>query len=448
MSEGLDAAQAEALEKMFAGRNVFLSGTGGTGKSAIIRLFIEGCRKNIVCVAPTGLAALNLPDAMTIHSFFKFPIDRIMLDADDVPTDWRLAELLHHADCIVIDEISMVRADIFNALEISLRVNGGAPDRPFGGKQIIVVGDFLQLPPVITDEAVNTVLHKRFGGIYAFNTEAWKQACFCNIYLSQVHRQSDPLWIAYLEKIRLRLPGVKAMLENHPIPVCDTPKKAISLCCRRGEADEINDAEMQKLDTFGNLSFGEVHGLFPEYELPVPMTLALRIGGRVMVVCNGKRQVMPGRLAYEYVNGEIGTIYAFDDRGEVVCLKMDNGRHIKVKRSRWSNIRYQLGTNEDGETIITSEEIGWYRQFPLLPAWAISIHKAQGQTLDCRTHIVLGRDGCFAPGQLYTALSRVRNFSDLSVDRPIKYADIIIDSMVLDFLTDTFPNHFNFSQGG
>ena len=123
MSEGLDAAQAEALEKMFAGRNVFLSGTGGTGKSAIIRLFIEGCRKNIVCVAPTGLAALNLPDAMTIHSFFKFPIDRIMLDADDVPTDWRLAELLHHADCIVIDEISMVRADIFNALEISLRVN-------------------------------------------------------------------------------------------------------------------------------------------------------------------------------------------------------------------------------------------------------------------------------------------------------------------------------------
>ena len=446
--DGLDAAQVEALEEMFAGKNVFLSGTGGTGKSAVIRLFLENSRKNIACVAPTGLAALNLPDAMTIHSFFKFPIDKIMLDVEDVPFDERLSALLRYTDCLVIDEISMVRADIFNALEISMRLHGNTTDRPFGGKQIIVVGDFLQLPPVITDEAVSTVLNERFGGIYAFNTQAWKNADFRNFYLTQVHRQNDPQWVSFLEMIRLRRSGVKAMLENHPIPVCGAPEKGITLCCRRGDAERINEEKMQQLETPGFVSQGEIKGLFPMYELPIPPALTLRIGSRIMVVCNGKRQMMPGLLTYEYVNGEIGIIYGFDPIREIVCLKMESGRHIKVKKSRWSNIRYDLGEDEDGRIIIRSREIGSYRQYPLLPAWAMSIHKAQGQTLDCRTHLFLGCGGCFAPGQLYTALSRVRNFSDLSVDRPIKYADIIVDSMVMDFLSRTFPDVFDFSAGG
>ena len=238
------------------------------------------------------------------------------------------------------------------------------------------------------------------------------------------------------------------MLEKHPIPACDTPTNGIALCCRREEAERINDEEMRKLNTPGIVSTGQIIGVFPTHELPVPPSLTLKIGSRVMVVCNGKRQMMPGRLMYEYVNGEIGTIYAFDDNWEIVCLKMNNGRHIKVKRSRWSNIRYELKKNEDGEIIITSKEIGLYRQFPLLPAWAMSIHKAQGQTIDCRTHVILGAKGCFAPGQLYTALSRVRNFCDLSVDRPIKYADVIVDSMVLAFLSDVFPCHFDFSRMG
>lgn len=444
--DGLDVAQVEALEEMLAGKNVFLSGTGGTGKSAVIRLFLENCRKNTVCVAPTGLAALNLPDAMTIHSFFKFPIDKIMLGVDDVPADAHLTELLRYTDCIVIDEISMVRADIFNALEISLRVNGNAMDRPFGGKQIIVVGDFLQLPPVITDEAVYTVLNERFRGVFAFNTQAWEKAHFRNIYLTLVHRQHDPHWIEFLEMIRLRRSGINAILESNPIPVCNAPTNGITLCCRRGDAERINAEEMQKLTTPGIVSSGQITGVFSMHDLPVPISLTLRIGSRVMVVCNGKRQKMPGYFAYEYVNGEIGTIYGFDEKQEIVCMKMETGRHIKVKRSQWSNIRYALEKDENGEIIISSEEIGWYRQFPLLPAWAMSIHKAQGQTLGCRTHLFLGHGGCFAPGQLYTALSRVRNFSDLSVDRPIKYADIIVDSMVMDFLTRTFPDNFKISN--
>ena len=443
----MDKLQMFALEQMLVGNNVFLSGTGGTGKSEVVKIFLKYYPKNIVCVAPTGLAALNLPEAVTIHSFFKFPVDKIMLDVNDVPTDACLAEILRCADCIVIDEISMVRADIFNAINLSLKVNGDAPEKPFGGKQIVVVGDFLQLPPVVADEAINIVLHERFGGIYAFNTEAWKQASFCNIYFEKVYRQDDPEWVSYLETVRNRKPGVKALLESKPIPISDTPQQGISLCCRKADAEKINEEAMKKISAPGIISTGQIEGIFSENELPVPLSLTLKIGSRVMVVCNGKRQKMRGHAYYEYVNGEIGTIYTFNLEHDLVALKMENGRHIKVARSRWSNIAYELGKDENGKSIIISKEIGSYRQFPLLPAWAMSIHKVQGMTINTRTHLCLGT-GCFTPGQLYTALSRVRKFSDLSVDRKIKYADIIVDSMVLDFLYDTFPDQFTFFNRG
>ena len=148
------------------------------------------------------------------------------------------------------------------------------------------------------------------------------------------------------------------MLDNNPIPVCDAPSNGITLCCRREDAKRINAEEMEKLTTPGIVSTGQKTGIFPMHELPVPISLTLRIGSRVMVVCNGKRQKMPGYLAYEYVNGEIGTICGFDENQEIVCMKMENGRHIKVKRSQWSNIRYVLGRDENGEIIISSEEIG------------------------------------------------------------------------------------------
>lgn len=245
--------------------------------------------------------------------------------------------------------------------------------------------------------------------------------------------------------IRHRSSGVRKLLETKPIPVRDTPGHGITLCCRKADAERINEDGMSKLSTPGIISTGETEGIFPEYELPVPSLLTLKAGCRVMVICNGKRQKMPGYLHYEYVNGEIGTVYGFDR--DIVCLKMDNGRHIKVKKSHWSNIAYELGKDKNGKSIIVSKEIGSYVQFPLIPAWAMSIHKAQGQTINSRTHLCLGL-GCFAPGQLYTALSRVQKFSDLSVDRKIRYADIIVDSMVLNFLYGAFPDQFTFSNRG
>ena len=439
----LDAEQNAVLNLLLDGRNVFLSGEGGTGKSQVVRAFLERSAKNIVCLAPTGFAALNLPDAMTIHSFFKFPIDKVLIRPDDIPRIERMSDLLEHVDCIVVDEISMVRADIFRALEMSLRLNGGAPDRPFGGKQIIVVGDFLQLPPVVPDPVIEAGLCAALGGVFAFNTQAWVQAEFIPCYLTNIHRQIDPLYIRLLQKIRTMENGVMDLLNAVKIPVTKFPDDEITLCCRKVDAERINATEMQKIQAASFICRGSTDGRFPEFELPTPRTLILKPGAKAMIICNGRHQRNANGYQYEYVNGEIGTITDYDRTREVIMLKMNDDRVISVHKSIWDNVEYALGKDEDGAINIESKIIGSFKQFPLLPAWAMSIHKAQGKTLDCKVHLHLGSFDCFASGQLYTALSRVRKLADLTIDRPIRYGDIIADRMVLAFLEKTFPRHFH-----
>ena len=438
----LDVEQNAVLQRLLDGCNVFLSGEGGTGKSQIIRAFLERSHKNIVCLAPTGFAALNLPEAMTIHSFFKFPIDRVLIRPEDIPRSKRLAGLLAHVDCIVIDEISMVRADIFKAIDMSLRLNGGKSNKVFGGKQIVVVGDFLQLPPVIPDPILEAGLYAALGGVFAFNTQAWTLADFVPCYLTNIHRQVDPVYIYLLQMIRTQKNGVMDLLQNVKIPVTEQPDKEITLCCRKKDAERINASEMQKIQAPSFVCSGDVYGGFPDFELPTPRTLILKPGAMVMVICNGRHQHNANGCQYEYVNGEIGVILKYDAAREVICLRMNDGRSITVHKSIWDNIEYDLEKDNEGNVSIKSRCIGSFRQFPILPAWAISIHKVQGKTLDCKVHLHLGIYECFAPGQLYTALSRVRRLADLTIDRPIRYGDIIADRLVLTFLEHTFPQHF------
>ena len=438
----LDAEQNAALHLLLDGCNVFLSGEGGTGKSQIIRAFLTRSKKNIVCLAPTGFAALNLPGAMTIHSFFKFPIDKVLIRPDDIPHADRLADLLAHVDCIVIDEISMVRADIFRAIEMSLRLNGGKANKAFGGKQIVVVGDFLQLPPVIPDPILEAGLCAALGGVFAFNTQAWTLADFVPCYLTNIHRQVDPVYIHLLQMIRTQKNGVMDFLKNVKIPVTELPDNELTLCCRKMDAERINANEMQKIQSASFVCSGDVDGVFPNFELPTPRTLILKPGAMVMVICNGRHQHNANGSRYTYVNGEIGIITEYDPAREVICLHMNDGRSITVHKSIWDNVEYALGKDEDGNVCIESKIIGSFKQFPILPAWAMSVHKAQGKTLDCKVHLHLGNFECFAPGQLYTALSRVRRLADLTIDRPIRYGDIIADRMVLTFLEHTFPQHF------
>ena len=442
MSCKLDTEQNSVLSLLLEGKNVFLSGEGGTGKSQIIRTFLKLSNKNIICLAPTGFAALNLPEAMTIHSFFKFPIDKVLIRPADIPRSEQLAELLEHVDCVVIDEISMVRADIFRAVEMSLRLNGGKPDKPFGGKQIVAVGDFLQLPPVVPDPILEAGLYSALGGVFAFNTQAWTLAGFIPAYLTNVHRQVDTEYIKLLKMIRTQKNGVMDLLKEIKIPVTEYPDSELTLCCRKMDAERINANEMQKIQASSFICSGNVDGIFPVFELPTPRSLILKTGARVMVICNGRHQHNSNGNLYEYVNGEIGLITEYDPYREIISIKMSDERIVTVHKSVWDNVEYTLEKDEDGNISIESRIIGSFKQFPILPAWAMSVHKAQGKTLDCKVHLHLGNFQCFAPGQLYTALSRVRRLSDLTIDRPIRYGDIIADRMVLTFLEETFPQHF------
>ena len=442
MKYELDAEQNDVLNILLAGHNVFLSGEGGTGKSQVIRAFLERTDKNAVCLAPTGFAALNRPDAMTIHSFFKFPTDKILIRPDDIPRPRRMADLLDHVDCVIVDEISMVRADIFRAMEMSLRFNGGNPDKPFGGKQIVVVGDFLQLPPVVPDPVIEAGLCAALGGVYAFNTQAWVRAEFVPCYLTEIHRQVDPAYIQLLRAIRTVGNGVMDLLKAAKIPVTAFPDDEITLCCRKLDAERINANEMQKIQAASFVCRGNVDGVFPNFELPTPRTLILKPGAKVMVICNGRHQHNANGSQYEYVNGEIGTITDYDRTREEIRLKMNDDRSVTVHKSVWDNVEYALGKDEEENVCIESRIIGSFKQFPILPAWAMSIHKAQGKTLDCKVHLHLGDYDCFASGQLYTALSRVRKLADLTIDRPIRYGDIIADRMVLAFLEQTFPRYY------
>lgn len=430
--------QHEALTAMFGNQNVFLTGNAGTGKSGLIKYFLYHTNKNVICLAPTGFAARNLPDAMTIHSFFRFPIEKVLLRGCDIDFHSEVVSLLQNVNTIIIDEISMVRSDIFYGVDQVLRL-GGNPNYPFGGKQIIVVGDFYQLPPVISDRVIGDALEEHFEGIYAFNTPSWKAANFHNIYLNKIYRQNDPEYIEFLNAIRTQKNEVGALLKKYNLRLinpdaCDQ----LCLCSRLKEAEEINNREIDKLFGRGMPCTGKISGVFPESDLPVPKNMTIKLNTKMMVICNYKNQHIHPSEYYEYVNGEIGYVTGINPEYKIISLKMMTGKRIRVGMSRWSNFVYKRDIDENGNTIIRPEEIGRFWQYPLIPAWAISIHKAQGQTLN-KMNLRLGVSQCFAPGQLYTALSRIKTSNDLTIDRPLDINDVLIDRQVMDFYERTFP---------
>ncbi len=442
MFDILDPRQREALAAMQCGENVFLTGNGGTGKSSVLKMFLDQSPKRTICLAPTGFAARNLPDAMTIHNFFRFPAANVLLTPAALNVPNEVITLLREVETIVIDEISMVRSDIFYGIDLVAK-RCGDHSRPFGGKQIIVIGDFCQLPPVISDRVIGNALEEHFGGIYAFNAPAWQKANFHNIYLTQIHRQTDPEFIEFLNAIRTQKNGIVGLLKKYNRLLTNQEMRdELCLCSRQEEAEAINCAEMQKLYGPGIYFDGKISGIFPGSDLPTAQQLHIKYKAKMMVICNYKNQYMPGAQRYEYMNGEIGQIVNIFPQDKIITMGMLNGRGIAVTESRWSNYTYMPDKDEAGKAIVLSREIGRFWQFPLVPAWAISIHKAQGQTLD-KMNLRLGQHRCFAPGQLYTALSRVRTSNDLSIDRPLHANDILLDRQVMDFYERTFPEEYS-----
>lgn len=412
----LNAEQQQALELMKSGQNVFLRGDAGTGKTAVLNHFIDCDPSRIVSLAPTGLAARNLKNGgMTIHRFLN------TLERGFASSRQTVKQYLEAIRCLVIEEISMVRSDLFVRLDGTLRFYTGK-DCPFGGIQLVVVGDFYQLPPVVETKERRDLLEQNFGGVFAFEATAWKEAELHNVELRTCHRQTDHEFLDLLRAVRTHADGLDIQLRRlTPYVKRRAPSGSRYLCCYRPDADRLNHCFVERLPTPERIFTGIRKGDYPKSEWPAPMHLKLKSGMRALITANDPDGA--------YANGDIGEIVIWNDKA--VWVDLQRGTRIAVRRHTWFNNDYQL-TEQDGVLQLIPVPIGKFVQFPIVPAYAMTIHKAQGQTLD-RVHLELGTHPCFASGQLYTALSRVRSLDSLSFSRPLCPADVIVDNRVQRF---------------
>ena len=412
------AAARAALED---GRNVLLTGKAGTGKTTFLDWFRQESTKNIAVVAPTGVAALNVR-GQTIHSFFELQPGFI---AADHRFRIRNRSLFKSLDLLIVDEISMVRADLFDAMAAILRQYGPNPREAFGGVQVCLVGDLFQLPPIISP-AERETFQQLYPGPYFFQSHSWQPEQFTTIAFDEVFRQRDPAFVALLNHIREggRTPDLLAAL-NQRVGVVAEAEGVVTLTTTNARATQINETRMAALPQPGRVYAGVAEGNFAAsgQNLPAPDQLLLKPGAQVMFTRND----VPAR---RWVNGTLGVVRHLEADAVIVeVMRGDRQRLYEVEREMWKAVKYRLD-EESGE--IREEETGHYTQFPLTPAWAVTIHKSQGKTLD-RVLIDLDR-GAFAPGQLYVALSRCRTLENMTLTRPVNLSDIRVDPRVVGFL--------------
>lgn len=395
--------------------NLFLTGRAGTGKTTLLKRFLEAAGEDAIVLAPTGVAAMNA-GGQTIHSFFKFPPRLIE------PTDakrLRNARVLRAAKTLIIDEVSMVRSDMLDAIDRSLKLNRGSK-RPFGGVRMILSGDLHQLPPVARGEE-EAILNARYGGAYFFNTPAFREAEFALLALKHVFRQAEPKFLALLGALRqgrLTLPDV-ALMES--LVSGRTAHEAslthVVLTPNNANAFRINQSRLAELATEARTYPAIVDGEFEEKAYPTEADLDLKAGARVMLIRNDPE----GR----WVNGSIATVEGFGK--ETVIVSMD-GRAYEIEPAAWEKYRYTV----DPETNkVSRETVGTFRQLPLRLAYAVTIHKAQGLTLD-KVYIDFDH-GMFAHGQAYVAFSRVRSLDGLELSRALRPRDMVIDRSAFAF---------------
>ncbi len=446
----LTSEQKKALDLMLSGKNVFLTGKAGTGKSTVLDIFQERCYHECVFLAPTGIAAINI-NGSTIHSFFQLKPGLLTPDSIEPVGSRKRIDMIRSVRTIVIDEISMVRSDLFVAIDMRLQEVTGC-NKPFGGKQVILVGDFLQLPPVVKEKTEADYLDRELGGHYAFQTTLWQQADLQCVCLQTVHRQgNDALFMEILNHLRygeleirdIQLEGLKKSLNviealtRLCVEAAPLDHPPIYLCTTNRTANALNQMHQSRLKGEVHVFRAVIWGRFPEGDQPTPETLALKVGARVMTLTN--KRSADGEI--EYVNGEIGVIEAMDDgENAVVHVRLDRGPTVSIQRTKWSKYEYESEFDANtGKPIVRQREVGTFVQIPLKLAYAVTIHKSQGLTLDC-VEVKLG-DGCFASGQLYTALSRCRNIDNLRIDRAICPADANLDQAVVDFYREVESGH-------
>lgn len=418
---------------MHTNRPLFITGKAGTGKTTFLRKLREQTPKNMAVVAPTGVAAINA-GGMTIHSFFQLPVRTLIptpqsykqLFAEQRLTQ-RKRNLIYHLEMLVIDEISMVRADVLDAIDQVLRRYKYRKDQPFGGVQLVMIGDLFQLSPVVTRGDDEEAMRKYYEGPYFFQAKVMQELQPIYVELDHVFRQQDRTFVQLLNEVRenqLTAQG-RALLNGRYNPRFQNTDEDfhITLTTHNRLADELNERELAKLTDEPHVFTAEIKKDFPVNIYPTEETLYLKTGARVMFVRNDDQK--PRR----FYNGKIGVITEMD-RDKIV-VRCEDG-DIEVTRMVWENIRYK----EDEKTGKINEEIlGTFTQYPLRLAWAVTIHKSQGLTFD---KVIIDAARAFAAGQVYVALSRCRTLEGIVLSSPLDYVELDNDPSVLRY-TDNQP---------
>lgn len=406
------------------GISIFLTGKAGTGKTTFLRALKEHSNKRNVIVAPTGVAAMNA-GGMTIHSFFQLPLSPFVPNANiknrfDYSKEKR--KIMRTLDLLIIDEISMVRADLLDAIDSVLR-RFREPNKPFGGVQLLMIGDLQQLTPVVTPTE-EELLQRYYDTPYFFGSKALRSINYVTIELTHVYRQQDETFITLLNNIREGNVSESDLQRlNQRYDPTFQPKQGsdyIRLTTHNRMAESYNEDQLRNLPTRAYTFSAETEGNFPEYNYPTDFNLTLKVGAQVMFIRNDNI----GR----YYNGRIGHV-TYVDNEKISVLCPGDEEPFDVEAETWENTKYTL--NEKTKQI-EAEVQGTFKQYPLRLAWAITIHKSQGLTFE---HAIIDAQASFASGQVYVALSRCKSLEGLVLASPIGNTAIINDSRVSDYIS-------------
>lgn len=415
-------------------KSVFLTGKAGSGKSTFLKYIRDNINKKCIVLAPTGISAVNV-GGQTLHSFFKIPFRPLLPDDPDFsPRKIRTTlqytkekvKIIKELELIIIDEISMVRVDIIDFIDRVLRIYSNNTREPFGGKQLMLVGDVFQLEPVVTRD-MKEILRRYYQQFYFFNAHVFADIGLVPIELVKMYRQTDSTFLSLLNRVRSNHATSHdiALLNRQCNPdFNDNGKFVITLAMRRDTEDAINEEHMAAIKSPEFTFQGTINNVFPENELPTNKELVLKQGAQVIFIRNDKEN--------RWVNGTLGKVY--DLGTDFIKVELENGDIHELQMETWENMQYSY---DEKEKKINETVLGTFSQYPIKPAWALTVHKSQGLTFN---HVVIDfGGGAFTSGQTYVALSRCTSLEGITLLKPLSERDIIVSTAVINF-SRTFNN--------